>query len=193
MANKVYKATVKHEGLKKYKEIIAYSKSELNEKKRLTLANWEEEWKKKCEYEEKIKKQEREKKLQEIRQEQIRQKISSAHIYTKNLQEEQYEILNYLKRTLNLTFEKEKLFRHKHFEVPRPMLPKKEIIPREPKRADDEFNKIPVVVSKFFPKKAKEIEAENEKNFKINIETGHKKSIKLFKGILQSKIDIKMS
>lgn len=188
MSSKIYRITVKHDGLKKYKEITAHSKKELDEKKKIVLDSWEQEWAKKCEYDMKVKQQEYEQKMQQVY---IYQKILSAQVYTDNLQEEHQEMLNYFKTTLNIPFNTDNLLNDSYFNISKPIPPQYESIPAEPTIADAEFYKNQSFMSKIFSKKVQEVD--DNKKFENALEEWRRKKNRILQNNLKLQTEYELA
>lgn len=162
-----YHRTISHEGLGKQKTIGADSKYELNYKVDLQMSQWNEQWKRKVEIQNR--KELAEKKRAEKAE--IAKNNEKAALYAEQLTKEANEQQDNLDHLLlnDINFEKidfEKLKDQYNNENPYPVKPEVISSQREPLRTDECFNPKPSFFVKISKSKKEQFDTENENNFK---------------------------
>lgn len=177
-----YQAEVKHDGLNKYKVIKAESKYELHQKADALMAQWDEQWNKKCVAEEK--KAAREKMLRNNEE-----SLEYANELTRDAEKEQEKLGAILLNSLHPTpLNINKLKDFSDFPTQPPKQPDALVLIKEPQRTDDLYNPKVSFFTKLSKKKLEALRNELDSNFnndhaeweinKNNKELKHKNDIK---------------
>lgn len=154
MAKYYYQRELNHTGLNKYKVVKAETQYELAQKVAAIQAQWDEQWKRKCELE-----RDREEK------ERIKNNVEKAVLYaekkTKQV-EEDLKNIDSLLGNKGTKLIKENLYDMSAYKVKCPTQIENERYPIEPKRTDTKYNEaMPFLTSLFKKKKEEYIEANN--------------------------------
>lgn len=154
-----YSEVVTHSGLNKCKVIKASTQYELNEKVRATRAQWDEQWKRKCEAENK-----RKERLKKIKSDEDAVKYANERtIIAEAMQNKLDSILIDSLKLCKLDFES---LKDKNKFPERKPIPKELIaIPREPNRDDSIYNPTIPFIAKLFKTKKEEFISNNDRTF----------------------------
>lgn len=153
MASKyLYQAEVSHRGLNKYRIVKAENKYELDRKVKALQAQWNEQWEKKVERENKIKNEE--------------DSIAYATAMTKQAENEQKALDGILLNSLRpQKLKLEDLKDYSEYPDPKPKSPALDELPIEPYSTDSKYNPKPSFFTKISKRKMEEFSANNIAEF----------------------------
>lgn len=158
-----YQKEIFHNGLNKYKIIKASSPYELNQKIAAQSAQWDEQWERKCEIEERRK----EKELIIQTNEELQEQANDLTEEAETMQTALDQIL--LDTLYPLPLDWETLKDKTSYSVPLPKQPIKRKLEVQPKRSDARYNpNVPLFV-KMSKKKLAEFEFNNENRFQYEL------------------------
>ncbi len=160
MAKYYYQEEVRHAGLNKYKIIKAETQYELAQKVAVTRAQWDEQWKRKCDLE----KQRQERELARYN---IEQALEYAMERTRQTEEEIVRINNLLQNK-GTSLQRKDLYDKSIFSVKEPTQEAFEFYPREPHRMDAQYNGSMPILAMFKKKKKEEYIRENDSKFQLD-------------------------
>lgn len=162
MASKYfYQAEVSHKGLNKYRIVKAANKYELNQKVNALRAQWNEQWEKKVERENRIKNDE--------------DSLAYAATMTKQAEADQNSLDEILLNSLNpRKLDLDELKDYSEYPEPRPKALSLDEIPIEPHLSDVKYNPRPSLFTKISKKKMEEFSANNKAEFEKDFETWEK-------------------
>ena len=178
----MYQTEVSHQGLNKYRIVKAANQYELNQKANALMAQWNEQWAKKVERENRIKNDE--------------DSLAYAIEMSQQAEEIQSALDSILLDSLNdVSFNLNELKDFSKFPEPKPNRPKLSIMPEEPKTSDIKYNPKPSFFTKLSKKKMSELAensaAEFAKDFdawrktKISIDTGNAELLQKHKTLVE--------
>lgn len=147
-----YRVSVSHEGLHKYRVITARTRLELEEKVQAQKAQWDEQWQRKLQSEEKVAERERKARAAEASVQQAAERTSAAE----SMQDRLNTILVSSLESAELSFED--LKDSTPFSVPKPQRARVAAMPVEPQRSDQKYNPDPPLLTRFSKKRREEFE-----------------------------------
>ncbi|MBD5631606.1 MAG: restriction endonuclease [Clostridia bacterium] len=162
MASKyLYQAEVSHNGLNKYRIVKAENKYELNQKVNALQAQWNEQWEKKVERENRIKNDE--------------DSIIYAAAMTKQAEQDQKNLDEILLSSLKpQKLDLDELKDYSEYSEPQPEFPNLDEVPIEPHTSDSKYNPKPSFFTKLSKKKMEEFLANNVAEFEKDFDTWEK-------------------
>lgn len=156
-----YQEEVSHKGLNKYRVVKATNRYELNQKVNALRAQWDEQWKKKVERENKIKNDE--------------DSMAYAATMTKQAEEDQNILDEILLNSLTpQKFELDELKDYSEYPEPCPKTPSLDEVPIEPHLSDGKYNPRPSLLTRFSKKKMEEFSANNVAEYEKDFDTWEK-------------------
>ncbi len=129
---------LKHEGLNKYRIIKAQTQYELEEKCRVIINQWNEQWKRKCEIEQ--------------HRSQVEWCLEQANELTTQAEEIQLKLTNILAKNVSTDLDAtiKYFIRKDEYSIKMPPKPPRKTYPIEPKRSDEQYNPKVGFLSKLF-------------------------------------------
>jgi len=158
---------ISHQGLNKYRVVTAQNRYELNQKIAAIQAQWDEQWRRKCEVEARKQEFEARKRDKEQQKRDIEKAVKFAEDMTKDAVDSLEQIENILKIQIK-PLEACDMYDKTQFTTSVPVKPTPKTFSREPLREDSIYNPPMSFFTSISKKKKQNFIDENDKKFNLD-------------------------